>query len=102
MVAGIIALKESADKAPALAWLMWGYYLDLVEKHDRSRLAAAPGNPDTDTAAGGDPVESSNHDPCPIARTRRSNTCRSRRVVVGPWPRRQRHPADDCLSHSWP
>ena len=55
MVAGIIALKESADKAPALAWLMWGYYLDLVEKHDRSRLAAAPGNPDTDTAAGGDP-----------------------------------------------
>jgi hypothetical protein len=50
MVAGIIALKESADKAPAPAWLMWGYYLDLVEKHARSRLAAAPGNPDTDTA----------------------------------------------------
>ena len=46
-------LKESADKAPALAWLMWGYYLDLVEKHDRSRLAAAPGNPDT--AAGANP-----------------------------------------------
>jgi hypothetical protein len=43
MVAGIIALKESADKAPALAWLMWGYHLDLVEKHDRSRVAAVPG-----------------------------------------------------------
>jgi hypothetical protein len=43
MVAGIIALKESADKAPALAWLMWSYHLDLVEKHDRSRVAAAPG-----------------------------------------------------------
>jgi hypothetical protein len=43
MVAGIIALKESADKAPALAWLMWGYHLHLVEKHDRSRVAAVPG-----------------------------------------------------------
>jgi hypothetical protein len=32
VVAGIIALKESADKAPALTWLMWGYHLDLVGK----------------------------------------------------------------------
>jgi hypothetical protein len=24
-------------------WLMWGYHLDLVEKHDRSRVAAVPG-----------------------------------------------------------
>jgi hypothetical protein len=42
MVAGIIALKGTADKAPAPAWLMWGYRLDLVEKHDRSRVAPAP------------------------------------------------------------
>jgi hypothetical protein len=42
VVAGIIALKGTADKAPALAWLMWGYRLDLVEKHDRSRVAPAP------------------------------------------------------------